>query len=118
MFCPRSSEIEYEADSLLAFPQGLFSHLSFCDVFRERHEKWRRVRGAGDQGGIVSDSDRSAILAQVLLLKLTLLPLSFERLGDDAQVSLAVVSYGHIWSQLRSECEFDAERPNGSRYLG
>ena len=53
-------------------PQRLFCSFPLCDVFGERHQEPRHALGARNEGHVVADPDRAAVLASVLLLDLKL----------------------------------------------
>ena len=77
-------------------PQRLFRLFALGDVFGERHQEPRHALGAGNEGHVVADPDRAAVLASVLLLDLKLRSLSFEQLGDELPIGFAVILVGQL----------------------
>src|SRR5580658_10079591 len=103
---PFRGGIKDEPDPLLAVPERFFRLLSLRDVFRERHDKSGYAFGSWNQRNVVAHPEQAAILTSILLLDLKLLPVSFQQLGDQRPVSVAVVRIGDIEKRQRPEFLF------------
>src|SRR5258708_31846955 len=64
---------------------------ALCDVLGQRHYELRYPLGAWHERDVVAYPNRTAVLAQILLLKLNLSSFSLKQLDDESPVGFAII---------------------------